>query len=68
MGKGQGKNSTIAFKKNQLSAAMMIVGGAFHSGFVNTGLILRAKNSIHETDLTVMQTLFFNFEYFLLDI
>lgn len=38
-------------------ASMMIVGGAFHSGFVNTGLILRAKNSIHAPDLEVMKSL-----------
>ncbi|NOX90699.1 MAG: hypothetical protein GXO77_16995, partial [Calditrichaeota bacterium] len=37
--------------------SMMIVGGAFHSDFVNTGLILRAKNSINAVDMEVMETL-----------
>jgi len=38
--------------------SMIIIGGAYHSGFVNIGLVLRAKNSVNETDLKIIKTLF----------
>jgi len=38
-------------------SSMMIVGGAFHSAFVYTGLIQRAKNTVQSTDLQIMETL-----------
>jgi len=38
-------------------SAMMIVGGAFHSAFVYTGLITRALNTVQAVDLPVLKTL-----------
>ncbi|NQT27593.1 hypothetical protein HQ585_19720 [candidate division KSB1 bacterium] len=38
-------------------AFMIIIAGSYHSGFVNTGLILRAKASIQQSDLESVKIL-----------
>jgi hypothetical protein len=37
--------------------AMISFGGVFHAGFVYTGLLLRAKRTIHEIDMKIIETL-----------
>jgi len=38
-------------------ACMMIISGAYHAGFTNVGLVLRAKNVVQEIDLGTLERL-----------
>ncbi|MCD6379473.1 hypothetical protein J7M07_03400 [bacterium] len=38
-------------------ACMIIFAGSYHSGFVNTGLILRAKASVQQSDIEIVKAL-----------
>lgn len=41
-------------------ASMYVVGGAYHAGFVHTGLIMRARNAAQDIDAGAIETLLGN--------